>query len=130
MGLALISTLMIHDIYEFAVTNEGVHYYFPEPKRLIYVLGLALAGGGVALVLSRLSPQVQRGLKLLGLGLFALGLTAFFTLFAFYSLKLSGALTASANGWTALAVAIFGSLAALCWFEFVRVWRTGTTAFL
>ena len=130
LGLVLVTGLMIHDAYEFVVTDQGLRYYLSEPKRLLYVLALALAGGMVAWVISRLSPQAQRGLKLSALGLFALALTTFLGLFVFYSIRLSDAITSSAIGWVVAALAMFGGLATVFWCEFWRVWKTGSTKFL
>jgi len=48
LGLVLITGLIIHDIYEFFVTNEGIRYFSSEPKRLLYVMLLGVAGGIVA----------------------------------------------------------------------------------
>ncbi len=129
-GLALVTGLMIHDAYGFIVTDQGLRYYLSEPKRLLYVLGLALVGGVVAWVISRLSPQAQRGLRLLALGIFALALTAFLGLFVYFSLKLPDVMTSGATGWLVSALVMFGSLAIVFWCEFVRVWKTGRTRFL
>jgi len=43
---------------------------------------------------------------------------------------LSDAITSSAIGWVVAALAMFGGLATMFWYEFVRVWKTGSTKFL
>ncbi len=68
LGLVLITGLVIQDIYEFFVTNEGIRYFSSKPARLLYVMLLGVAGGVAAFGISRLSPASQRRLKLLALG--------------------------------------------------------------
>ena len=63
LGLVLIAALIVHDVYEFFVTNEGIRYFSSEPSRLLYVILLGIAGGMVALGISRISPASQRKLK-------------------------------------------------------------------
>jgi len=56
LGLVLITGLIIHDVYDFFVTNEGLAYFSAKPTRLLYVMLLGVAGGLVAFGISRLSP--------------------------------------------------------------------------
>lgn len=70
--LVLITAMILHGVYDFFVTNEGIRYFSSEPIRLAYVVLLSVAGGMFALWISRLSPFSQRRLKLFALG--ALGL--------------------------------------------------------
>ena len=45
LGLVLITGLIIHDVYEFFVTNEGIRYFSSEPQRLLNVTLLGVVGG-------------------------------------------------------------------------------------
>ena len=125
-GLVLIIGLIIHDIYEFVVTNEGIRYFSSEPIRLAYVVLLGVMGGIIALGISRLSPDSQRNLKLFALGGFGLFLIggAVFMGYLFYSLRTAPTVhDGTAWGWV-LAGFISAALAAVvvsC--EFNRVWR-------
>jgi len=72
LGLVLLTGMGIHNIFEFVVINDGIHYFSSEPIRLVYGVLLGVAVGIVALGISRLSPDVQRNLKLFALGGFGL----------------------------------------------------------
>lgn len=125
LGLALIVGLIIRDIYEFFVTNEGVRYFSSAPRRLLYVLLLGIGGGIVALVISRLSPASQRRLKLVALGGFGCLLLAATSFFAYVLCSLPAAPLTEAHLRGAVA-AVFCSIAAvavLVWLEFRQVWR-------
>ena len=127
LGLVLITGLIIHDIYEFIVTNEGIRYFSSEPIRLAYVVLLGVAGGMIALGISRLSPASQRRLKLFALGAFGLFLigAAVFAGWLFYSVRTAPIFYGGAAiGWMAFAGFIAAALAAgLVLWEFSRVWR-------
>ena len=126
LGLVLITGLIIHDIYEFFVTNEGIRYFSSEPRRLLYVMLLGVVGGIVAFGISRLSPTSQRSLKLTalgGFGIFLVGAIAFFG----YLLCLLGAgpIAWGAGMWGCIAAG-FVSVAVtawVVWLEFRQVWR-------
>jgi hypothetical protein len=125
LGLVLITGLIIHDLYEFVVTNEGIRYFSSEPIRLAYVVLLGVAGGIVAFGISRLSPESQRNLKLFALGVFGLFLIggAVFTGYLFWLLRTAPIIyDGAAWGWV-LAGFISAALAAgvVSW-EFSRVW--------
>ena len=89
LGLVLIAALIIHDIYEFFVTNEGIRYFSSEPRRLPYVVLLGIAGGIVAFGISRFSPASQRKLKLTALGGFGVLLVGALTFFGYVSYLLA-----------------------------------------
>jgi hypothetical protein len=127
LGLVLITGLIIHDIYEFFVTNEGIRYFSSEPRRLLYVMLLGVVGGLVAFRISRLSPASQRSLKLLALGGFGTLLVvavAFFG-YLFYRLAVAGLQDGLGWVWTAWAVAFVPMTlaASMVWMEFRQVWR-------
>lgn len=125
VGLALIAGLIIRDIYEFLVTNEGVRYFSSAPRRLLYVLLLGIGGGIVAFVISRLSPASQRSLKLLALGGFGCLLVAATGFFGYLLCSLPAApLTEAHLGWSIAAVfCSMAAVAVLVWLEFRQVWR-------
>lgn len=60
LGLTLIVAMTAWEVYRFFVTHEGIRYFSSEPRRLVLVILLGLAGGVVALGISRLSPGSQR----------------------------------------------------------------------
>jgi hypothetical protein len=89
VGLVLITGLIIHEIYEFFVTNEGVRYFASEPRQLWHLVLLGVAGGGVAFGISRLSPGLQRTLKLATLGTFGTCVLGGLGLFAYHLLQIN-----------------------------------------
>lgn len=124
IALTVIVAMTIWEVYAFLVTNEGIRYFLSEPRRLVMVLLLGLAGGAVALGISRLSPSRQRILKLAALGTFG---TVVLIGIAFlgYSLVHFAPLLSEAGSWGLIAAAFvaFLVMAALIWCEFRHVWR-------
>jgi hypothetical protein len=125
LGLVLITCLIIRDIYEFFVTNEGIRYFSSEPRRLLYVMLLGAGGGIVAFGISRLSPASQRSLKLLALGGFGGLLVAAVAFFGYvlYSVAAAPLIEAQLQGWIAAAFCSMAVAAVLVWLEFRQVWR-------
>ena len=126
-GLILIAGLIIHDIYEFFVTNEGIRYFSSEPRRLLYVMLLGVVGGIVALGISRLSPASQRHLKLCALGGFGALLVVGCAFFGHLFYRLVGAERQDGLGWVWIAWAVafvpMTVAAGMVWMEFRQVWR-------
>jgi hypothetical protein len=124
LGLTLIVAMTIWEVYDFFVTNEGVRYFLSEPRRLVAVLLLSLAGGAVAFGFSRLSPGSLRTLKLAALGTFGTVLLLALGLFA-YSLSRFAPMVSEGGawGWMAGVFISFAVLAMLVWSEFRQVWR-------
>jgi hypothetical protein len=126
LGLVLITVLIIHDLYEFFVTNQGLSYFSSEPRRLLYVVLLAVSGGVVALGISRLSPGSQRTLKLAALGTFGAAIVSVLGLFAYHLARLLPMMR-EAGVWGLIAAALvflsFSVVAVLVWLEFRQVWR-------
>ncbi len=124
VGLVLITALVIHDIYEFFVTNEGIRYFSSEPKRLLYVIFLGVVGGLVALGISRLSPDSKRMLKLAALGVFGIFLTGGVGFFAFVIASTGPMIREAGMFWWVIA-GLLGMCVAvgLVWLEFRRMWR-------
>lgn len=125
LGLLLITALIIHDVYEFFVTNEGIRYFSSEPRRLLYVMLLGIAGGIVAFGISRFSPASQRLLRLTALGGFGVllvGALAFFG-YLFHLLVVAAPKDTRMWGWIAAAFFSVAVAAVLVWLEFRQVWR-------
>ena len=124
IGLLLIVALTAHDFYEFFVADEGISYFSSQPLRLLYVALLGVTGGGVALIISRMSPGSQRKLKLTVLGGLGTSVT-FFSVFFAYHLKLapSKLIDVGMRGSGTVALISLMSIAALVWWEFRRVWK-------
>lgn len=124
LGVTLIVAMTIWEVYDFFVTNEGVTYFSSEPRRLVPVVLLGLAGGVVAFGISRLSPGSQRTLKLAALGAFGTALVFALAIFAYSVARFSSMVgEGGAWGWMAAAFASLAVLAILVWFEFRQVWR-------
>lgn len=76
------TVMTVWEIYEFLVTNEGVRYFTSDPRRLLPVVFLGVAGGIVAFGVSRLSPRSQRILNLIALSIFGLFMLVVLGVFA------------------------------------------------
>lgn len=122
--LALIIAVTGREVYDFLVTNAGIQYFSSEPRRLLYVLLLGIAGGLVALGISRLSPGSQRELKLTALGAFGTFLIAVLGLFAHHIIS-SASMVTEGRMWGSVvtAYALFLVLAGIVWLEFRHVWK-------
>jgi hypothetical protein len=124
LGLVLVAALIVHDVYEFFVTNEGIRHFSSEPRRLLYVMLLGIAGGMVAFGISRFSPASQRKLKLMALGGFGVLLVGALAFFGYLSYLLATAPLKQAQlwGWIAAAFCSVAVAAVLVWLEFRQVW--------
>lgn len=113
--------------------NDTIGYFSHKPQRLLYVLGIALAGGLAFYVYDWFSPGKKRKLALVGLGATATLLTAFtaqcaYAFIIYFSLLFpSSALVVLVF---AALVLFFASLAALLWLEFFQVLKTRHTSWL
>ena len=127
IGLALITGLTVRDLYEFFVTDDGIHYFSSEPRRLLYVMVLGATGGLVALWISRMSSGSQRKLKLAALGGFGTLLVGALVSFAYLlcSLGASGFMAALKWAWIAALIAVVPMMVVtvLVWLEFLEVWK-------
>jgi hypothetical protein len=123
LGLVVITCLIMHDIYGFFITNEGIHYFSSEPRRLLYVVLLAAGGGMVVFGISRLSPAAQRSLKLLALGGFGCLLVAAVAFFGhvLYSVAATPLIEAQLRGWIATPFCSMAVAAVLVWWELRQV---------
>jgi hypothetical protein len=125
LALVVVTGLIFQDIYDFFVTDEGVRYFSSQPQRLISVVLLGLAGGVVAVGISRLSPDYQRTLKLAVLGSFGTALLIVMCVFAYHLARLFPMMR-DAGAWVLLSAALwfvaFAAVAALVWLEFRQLW--------
>ena len=81
--VALVVVCALADLIREFYANDTINYFASEPRRLLYVAAIAVAGGLLALAFSRLSGQAQRSVRLFGWGAAASWLTAFCG-YAFY----------------------------------------------
>lgn len=124
LGLMLVAALTVHDAYQFFVTDDGVGYFTSQPRRLLYVVGIAVVGGLLALAFSRFSPMTRRALRLTALGGFAACITAFLAIFATRLASFASMVTDSGMwGWVIAALISLSVVAVLVWLEFYLVWR-------
>lgn len=65
----------VRDIVNKWIANDPIQYFSKQPLYLFLVAGIAITGGLIALLFSRLSPRHQRCVKLLSLGSVAAILT-------------------------------------------------------
>jgi hypothetical protein len=123
-GLMLVAALTVHDACQFLVTDDGVGYFTSQPRRLLYVAGIALIGGLLALAFSWLIPMTRRALRLTALGSFAACIMVFLTIFASRLASFASMVTESGMwGWVIAALASLSVVAVLVWLEFDLVWR-------
>lgn len=126
LGIILITGLIIHEIYEFIIINDGISYFSSEPKRIAYAVLLGVIGGIISLGTSRLLPGSHRYLKLFSLGGFGLVLLCSAT-FAGYLCSSAQMTTVFyeglASGWVLVSLIVGAAAACLVALEFTRVWR-------
>lgn len=110
--------------------NDPVGFFARDPGQLLILAAVAVVGGLCVAWVSRVSPSVQRRLKLTFLGGFGAWVSVF-TLFAGIELlRLRSSIDLGPPpallSWMVLGLV---GISSLCWFEFWRVWRTpvGTT---
>ena len=119
--------LIVDTVHEF-FTNETIQYFSSQPKRLLYIAGIAIVGGLVALIFDRLSPRAQRLVRVFAWGAAASTLTVLAGYFAFCFLSLSSFIIEYGSfGWVLLVPLIFALMAAYLWFEFYRAIKTGVS---
>jgi uncharacterized protein involved in response to NO len=124
LGLVLLVLLTIHDTREFFATDEGVGYFTSHPNRLLYVVGVGVSAGLLALAFSRLSPTARRTLRLTTLGGFGTCITALLCIFATRLSSSSSQITDSGTwSWIVVVLASLSVISVLVWLEFYFVWR-------
>jgi hypothetical protein len=66
---AAVTTFGIADAAHGFISSDGIHYFSEQPHRLLFVAVIGIVGGLIAFGFSALSPKLQRGVKLVLLGL-------------------------------------------------------------
>lgn len=109
--------------------SDAIPYFSSKPQRLLYVAGLAVAGGLAALAFARLSCRAKRRICLVGWGAAASAMTLCigYLLFRLASL-FSSVVESGATGWVFLGLLLFAAIAAYFWFEFYRAWKAGVSS--
>src|SRR5258706_528759 len=110
--------------------NETIQYFSSEPRRLLYVIAIAMVGGVAALAIDRLSPSAKRRGRLLAWGGAACAVTTFIGYMAFQLVCLSSFLSEfGGSHWLQLVLYFFlmSVIAAYLWFEFYNVLRIGVS---
>ena len=124
IGLTLLAALTASETYEFFITNDGIGYFTSQPHRLLYIVGIGVVGGALALAFSRLSPVTRRTLRLAVLGGFGVCVTVFLATFAARLTSFTSMVTgAGAWAWVITALISLSVIAVLIWLEFYFVWR-------
>jgi len=122
IAVTLFVIFAVADLVNDFIANDPIHYFSEQPLRFVLVAGIAIGGGLITLAFYRLSPRLQRGVKLFTLGSAASCLTAFagcwLIFFVRWSLQLG---MAASPVFIIVAPLFFGVVALLLWFEFYRV---------
>ncbi len=122
--VALVVICALADLIREFYANDTINYFSSEPRRLLYVSGIAVAGGLLALAFSRLSGPAQRSVRLFGWGAAASLLTAFCGYAVYQSVSLLPVIVAnSGTGWLLLVPLLLATTATYLWFEFYRTWK-------
>ncbi|MEI7732532.1 MAG: hypothetical protein WCO56_23375 [Verrucomicrobiota bacterium] len=117
--------LIVTTVRDFA---DAVRHFSSQPRDLLYVLAIAMLGGFAALGFTRLSPRMQRHVRVFAWGAAASTLTLFVGYFAFHLSSLSSlAVESGGSAWVGLALLLFSGITAYLWFEFYRAWKTGVS---
>ena len=106
----------VHDF----IANDTAHYFSEQPHRLLLVAVIGIVGGLLTFLFYRLSPRLQRRVKLLTLGLAASFVTAAVVWFLYRAADLSFA----GGHLLVLALLSISAVAVLLWFEFYQVFRS------
>lgn len=124
LGLTILLGLSIVEIYDFLVVNEGIEFYSSQPVRIRYILGLGVAGGVCAIIIGRLSSDVQHRLKVMALGVFGLVTTGAFVFFTYYVVMNCPQIDDPVlTTWLVVIPVAWASISGLLWYEFSRILR-------
>lgn len=129
IAMALFASFAIADIVHDLIADDPVHYFTRQPHQLLLVAAIGIVGGLLVFGCYRLSPQWQRQAKLITLGAGAIFVTLSSVIFGYQLARLS-VLSGYARSLTYLCLMVslvflcLGTLAALLWFEFYRVFRS------
>ena len=128
-AITVFAIFAVADLVHDFVANDPIGYFSTEPRRLLYVAAIAIAGGLAALGFYWLSPRAQRRVRVFSWGAAASTMTAVVGYLVFCFLSLSSFIVESGGIIRVLEVLLllllFSGIAAYFWFEFRRVWNTG-----
>ena len=125
IAAAFVTAWFVMDTVREFIGNETIQYFSSQPRRLLYVAGIAVASGFMALAFDRLSREAQRRVRLFACGAAASVLTTFVGCMVFCLASLPTLIMESvSSAWVVLAVLLFSAIAAYLWFEFYRAWKT------
>ncbi len=121
-AVALFAILAVVDVVHDFVTNDPVHYFAEQPRRLLLVAAIAIIGGPIVLVFDRLSPGLKRRVKLFTLGSAASCLTVFTGYFLFGMVQFLSLLGPSDGRWAFILVPLcLGLVVVWLWWEFFQL---------
>jgi len=111
---------LVHDF----VANDPIGYFSTEPRRLLYVAAIAIAGGLATLGYYGLSPRVHRHIELFGRGAAASIMTAFVGYCVYRFLSFAAYYGGSVRAiWLLPLLLMLSGIAAYLWYEFCRAWK-------
>ena len=118
---------LVHDF----ITSDPIAYFSRDPVRLLYVAGIAVAGGLVTLGYYKLPPRIQRRARMLGLGMAGSATASAACYFVYVIFSLASIISSlGGSAWSALVMLpmllLFSAITAYCWFKCWRVWQTET----
>ncbi|MBI1175985.1 hypothetical protein GC207_00940 [bacterium] len=114
--------LELVDAIRSFLAADGSRYFASHPHRLLYVVGIALAAGGVILMVAKFSSR-HHTLDLIVVGSLAVTTTCFLGIFAIDYVKLSITPSEKGIGDDMLFPTFAFLLAALLfWYEFAALW--------
>jgi hypothetical protein len=114
--------LFVSLIYDF-VTSDPINYFFREPRQILVVAAIAIAGAALVAGFHRLSPQWRRRVHLLMVAFLASSVTTAIGWTGFLFLRLLHFWDGS-DLVMGLALLLFGAaFSTLLWLEFCDVYR-------
>jgi len=128
IGIIIGSLFLIYtvrDIVNEWIANDPIQYFSKQPVYLLLVAGIAIAGGLMTLLFSRLSPRHQHCVKLLSLGSVAAILTgvAGYFLIAFARLSPTFGGYEFKRGFILISLCV-SVLIVFAWLEFYQVYKS------
>lgn len=118
--------MLAGDVYRFVYVDDGIRYFSEKTGRLLWVGLIALAGGLVTLLVVRLSPAVQRRLKIAVLSGFGVLLALMFLGLAWALVTLDHVIAENMprRSLVTACIALLGLIGFIL-FELGRVFRAG-----
>ncbi|MGA3178938.1 MAG: hypothetical protein ABSF38_01200 [Verrucomicrobiota bacterium] len=120
-ALALFGIFAVGDFVRDFNANEPIRYFAAQPLQLLWVAAIAIGGGLIAEGFCRLSPRLQRRVKICATGLVATFLTIFTGYFLYQIAGLFSVVGARPGPVFVLWIACGFGGAAFLWFEFYQI---------